>query len=105
LLQNAQKRDKKIVQNNRGEKSHILCDEPRWIMDFFKWGKKNYRVFELPLLRNARKQDKKADKTLKIINFINKMNEVNAGSSYCAFRGRGTSKQLREQRGRNQNQK
>jgi hypothetical protein len=37
LLRNAQKRDKKIEQNNRGlnkknggKKSHIFCDEPRW---------------------------------------------------------------------------
>jgi hypothetical protein len=57
LLRNAQKRDKKTEQNNRGRekkngggKSRIFCDEPRWIfLNFF------FRVFELPLLRNAQK--------------------------------------------------
>jgi hypothetical protein len=40
-----------------GKKSHILCDELKWIF----WEKKRLfcRVFELPLLRNAQKRDKK----------------------------------------------
>jgi hypothetical protein len=57
LLRNAQKRDKKkIEQNNRGvkkknggKKSRIFCDEPRWIFSENLF----FRVFELPLLRNA----------------------------------------------------
>jgi hypothetical protein len=57
---------KKIEQNNRGfkkknggKKAAFFCDEPRWIFSeiFF------FRVFELPLLRNAQKTPfKKIDK-------------------------------------------
>jgi hypothetical protein len=66
LSRNAQKRDKKkIEQNNRGrrkknggKKSRIFCDEPRWTFSIFC-----FRVFELPLLRNAQKTPlKKIDK-------------------------------------------
>jgi hypothetical protein len=55
---------KKIEQNNRGRKktggnkNHIFCDEPRWIF----WKKTGFRVFELPLLRNAQKRDKNIKK-------------------------------------------
>jgi hypothetical protein len=61
LLRNAQKRDKRKSnkttggkkKKNGGKKSRIFCDEPRWI----------FRVFELPLLRNAPKTPlKKVDK-------------------------------------------
>jgi hypothetical protein len=60
LLQNAQKRDKtnsikttegKKQKKNGGKKNRIFCDEPRWIFS----GKSFFRVFELPLLRNAPK--------------------------------------------------
>jgi hypothetical protein len=60
LLRNAQKRDnKKISKKTEGEKKktggkkrRILCDEPKWVFlkTFFF-----FRVFELPLSRNARK--------------------------------------------------
>jgi hypothetical protein len=52
LLRNAQKRDKKQIEQNNlrrkkrkngGKKSRIFCDEPRWIFS------------ELPLLQNAQK--------------------------------------------------
>jgi hypothetical protein len=56
LLQNAQKRDKKIEPNNRGRKEKKTDGKKNIFvmsqMDFF--GKK-IRVFELPLLRNAQK--------------------------------------------------
>jgi hypothetical protein len=36
---------------NGGKKSRIFCDEPRWTFS----GKSFFRVFELPLSRNAQK--------------------------------------------------
>jgi hypothetical protein len=39
-----------------GKKADFFCDEPaRWTF----WEKKVFRVFEVPLLRNAQKRDKK----------------------------------------------
>jgi hypothetical protein len=68
LLRNAQKRDKKIEQNNRGrkkkegEKTTFFVMSPRWI-----FVEKKPRVFEPPLLRNAQKRGKQnAIKTIKI---------------------------------------
>jgi hypothetical protein len=40
---------------NGGKNSHIFCNEPRWI-------KKKVSVFELPVLRNFQKGDKKKTK-------------------------------------------
>jgi hypothetical protein len=50
------RREKK---KNGGKKSRIFCDEPRWTCS----KKSFFRVFELPLLRNAQKTPlKKIDK-------------------------------------------
>jgi hypothetical protein len=47
-----QPREKKKTE---GKKSRVFCDEPRWAFS----GKSFFRVFELPLLRNAQKTPKK----------------------------------------------
>jgi hypothetical protein len=50
---NAIKKSNKTTEGKRkkteGKKSRIFCNEPRWIFS------KKFRVFELPLLRNAQK--------------------------------------------------
>jgi hypothetical protein len=57
LFRNAQKRDKKIEQNNRGRKKNggkkatFFVMSPDGFFLFFS------RVFELPLLRSAQKSD------------------------------------------------
>jgi hypothetical protein len=51
---NAIKKSNKTTEGekkNGGKKNRIFCDEPRWT--FSK--KSFFRVFELPLLRNAKK--------------------------------------------------
>jgi hypothetical protein len=45
---------------NGGTKSHLFCDELRWIF----WGFV-FRVFDLPCLRNAQKRDKTKPRKMK----------------------------------------
>jgi hypothetical protein len=79
LLRNAHKRDKKKSnktteggeKKNGGKKTRIFCDEPRWIFSIF------FRVFELPLLRNAQKNAVKKSIKIKL--------KLNKASNYFVF--------------------